>query len=486
MKLALVAAFLMLLGIAGILVTTLLHVNHFNTWDDNDASDYAILLDAGSTETRAYIYTWPHQKNNFPLPSIVIATDDENGPITEKVKPGLATFAGNNAGIKDYLQPLLDWAHQQIDHIDGASAETTNIYLMGTGGMRELSSTDIGAILSTVSLLLQDSGFNYQSQWAQILDGELEAFYGFVSVNTLYNNFADNQDQENTYGSLDMGGVSAEIAFVQSGTPPLNYSITQDINGTRYTVYVQSQDGLGLNAARYAYNVSLYLTQNQSFVDDPCLPSNFTENVTTWINGELTSFLLYGTSQAGACLNNINSFVSSLTEGLQKPTIGDTTFVVSDKYLKVKDFYNLEDNANLLQLRAAAGSFCGLNYEDALSHHPDHANEVPHACFSGTYVMSLLSNFYGLDTSSRHILWKDNVKTFPVSWTLGAMVDKVITAPSDFSPSVDATHHHTRFLHTDAGVVILFISILVFLLGLILFAMQRKRDSEYTMIGSSS
>lgn len=485
MKLALLAGFLMLLGLAGILVTSLLHVHDYTSWEDN-RTDYAIILDAGSTETRAYIYTWSHKTDKFPLPSIVIATDDENGPVTKKVKPGLATFAGNTAYIKDYLQPIVEWAHDQIDNLPYASVEETNIYLMGTGGMRELSSTDSGAVLSAVSTVFLDSGFHYNTAWASVLPGEMEAFYGFISVNALYDNFDDNQDQENTYGCLDMGGVSAEIGFVPSGTPPVNYSITQDINGTRYTVYVQSEDGLGLHAARYAYNVSLYIAQNsQPYVYDPCLPSNFTENVTTMVNGVLTSFTLIGSSNPDSCVSSISDFVTSLTQDLQKPTIGDTTFVVSDKYIKVKDFYNLEDNANIVQLRAAAGSFCSLNYEDALSHHPDFANEVPHYCFAGNYIVYLLTNFYGFDPTTRHILWKDTIRSSPVSWTLGAIVDLVIATPADFSPP-DPTHHHTRFLHTDTGVVIMFISILVFLLGMVLLILQRKRDAEYTLIGSSS
>jgi len=479
MKLALLSAFIMCLGVAGILVSTLLFVHTPASSEDN-RTDYAILLDCGSTGTRAYIYQWHHRTSNT-LPPIGIATiengEDELIPQTMEIHPGIDTFADNPSGVTDYLQPLIDWAHDQLEELPHAYSPVP-IHLMATGGLRVLSSTQSAAILTQARYALSDSNFYFETSWADILDGSMEAYYGFVSVNALYNYFEDNNSPQSSFGSIELGGVSAEIAYVPSGTVNSNCTVTQDINGTLYTVFVQSQDGLGINAARYAYNASLY-SANQTLVVDPCLPVNFTENVVTTIDGQPASFTLIGASNPDLCSASVKTFVDDLTQNLSKPNFGSTRFITIDKYIKVKDFFKLKDNANIVELSAKVDSFCSLGYEDALAHHSKYADSVQYYCFNGNYIASLLADFYGFNTALRQITWRDNIKKYPVSWTLGAAVDLVTEITPDTKPYSPGPEH-TRFVRTDGGVVVLFISILCFLLGFILFVLQRQRHHQHS------
>eukprot|EP00026_Physarum_polycephalum_P005545 Phypoly_transcript_05580.p1 GENE.Phypoly_transcript_05580~~Phypoly_transcript_05580.p1 ORF type:complete len:484 (+),score=42.03 Phypoly_transcript_05580:293-1744(+) len=475
MKLAILAGFLVVLGIIGILVSTIVRVHER---DDDPEIDYGILLDAGSTSTKAYIYEWEH-KTTPSLPFVSVSMSHDKVPRTLKTRPGIGTLSPNVTEVGNYLEPIVDWADSIIPKDKKAS---TPIYFQGTGGIRKLSETEQGALLTSVRFKLQDSGFKFDSSYASILTTTQEAGYGFLAVNGLNNAFTfGDTNNADIHGSLDMGGVSAEIAFISEDRPPANYSFVVEINGTSYTVYAQGIDGLGINQARYAFNASLLQNSNGSIgIIDPCAPAGFTENATITYNGELRSFTFLGSSNYNECSSLVKTFVQAQTINLPRPPIGDITFVVADHYLDVKKFYHLKDNANILELEAKTASFCGLNYIDAVSRFTKFDTEVQNYCFMGNYIVSLLRDYFGFDTAKRHILWKDNIHKSPVTWTLGSMMNIVDDIPPD-------TSHQTktrliRFFRTAGGTAVLFISCLLFVLGIVLFILQRRRPSEYVPI----
>lgn len=481
MKLALLSAFLMLLGIAGILLSTLLYVHDSS---DYERIDYAVFLDAGSSGTRAYIYQWDHKTTNT-LPWVSIPTDDNDKPYIKKIEPGI-TSLGDPRSVGAYLTPLLDWAEDTIEDLPYASVSSTPIYLMGTGGMRQLSETDQAGIITQVRFTFQDSGFLFQPSYATVVPGEEEAAFGFMSVNALFNTFdEDNSDPQDAFGSLDLGGVSSGISFITSGAPPTNYSFPVTINGTYYPIYAQNFDGIGINAARYTYNLSLYENSNVNFlVVDPCLPLGYEEyNVTIQVNGAWHYFSMVGSSDADQCADDVSKLVQTLTSGYPKPPdFSSIQFVAQDKYIQVKDFFKLDDHATIVDLRAKVGHFCALNYSDALALRPKYADTTQYYCFMGNYIVSLLTDFYGFNPTVRHISWEENINEYPVSWTLGAMLDTVGAMAPDTAP-YSGIHNHVRFYHTDGGVVVLFASILVFILGFVVYVLQRKRPtSQYTAI----
>jgi len=336
--------------------------------------------------------------------------------------------------------------------------------------------------LTSVRYKLQDSGFYFDNTFASILTGTEEAGYGFLAVNTLENSLVSNSEDHQTYGSLDMGGVSSEIAFISSSSPPNNYTFNVEINGTTYTVYAQSNDGLGINEARYSLNVTLYLNSTGNIVQDPCVPSGYYENVTINIGGNDRSFLLMGSSTAEACRMAVQGWVHLMTDKLPVPPVTGT-FVVADHYIDVKNFFKLKENANILELEAKVSSFCNLNYGDAMAHHDHYANEVQYYCFMGTYVATLLRNYYGFNPTMRHILWHETIHKSPVTWALGYMVNDVQLLVPDTTPQSHT--RRVRFYETDGGVVSLFIACLFAVLGVVLYALQRHHHrvhQEYVEI----
>jgi len=477
MKLAFTAGFLVALGLAGILVSTIVRVKeHYYEVE----TDYGIILDAGSTSTKAYIYEWEHKTTNS-LPNVRVSMASDKVSRTYKESPGIASIDPNSTSVAWYLDPIVEWASSIIPEDKRSS---TPLYFQGTGGMRQLSPTIEGALLASVRTRLQDSGFDFDSTYASTLTGAQESAYGFLAVNGLYGlfNFGESTSDSKFAGSLDMGGVSSKIAFSSADHPPANYSFTADVNGTSISIYAQSNDGLGLNEARYTFNMSLYQNSsssvhNISAVTDPCAPTGFYENATVEVNGQLQSFLLIGASNYTTCSAKVHDLVLQLTRNLPTPPIGDNTFVVSDHYLDIKKFFKLKDNANIIELQAKVSSFCGLDYGDAMNHHDNYANEVQNFCFAGNYLVTLLRDYYGFDPTLRHILWRDSINKTPVTWTLGSMLDVVNQIPPDTSDQTKT--RFVRYFRTPGGVAVLFVSCLLVVLGIVLFILQRRRPSGY-------
>ena len=253
---------------------------------------YGIVLDAGSSGTRTYIYRWLHNdlaradaSNLQTLPELI-----SKDTWTKKVHIGLSTYGETPSLIgDDHLQPLLDHA---LEHVPESLVPQTPIFLLATAGMRLLPSHQQEMVLSTVCQYIRtntkfsipDCGLH-----VQIISGEKEALFGWLAANYLVGGFDDAAEHDHgkghhTYGFLDMGGASAQIAFVPNATEAekhgndLKLVRLRRIDGSAedYKVFVTSWLGFGVNEARKLYVKNLIQSYEGDGVielPDPCLPT---------------------------------------------------------------------------------------------------------------------------------------------------------------------------------------------------------------------
>lgn len=204
-----------------------------NTWR------YAVVVDAGSSGSRALVYAYSYggsaiSTSSSWLPTIRKAVDAEvvgstsvssDGAWQLKVEPGISTFGARPQDVgATYLQRLLDFASGVVPvhaHSD------TPIYVFATAGVRLLPDAQrVDLLKETCHYLMAHSPFvvGECERHVAAISGEMEGIYGWLAVNYLLKGFSKDADgralrdkdadsSPATFGFLDMGGASAQIAF---------------------------------------------------------------------------------------------------------------------------------------------------------------------------------------------------------------------------------------------------------------------------------
>ncbi|KIW99899.1 uncharacterized protein Z518_10827 [Rhinocladiella mackenziei CBS 650.93] len=292
----------------------------------NDADKrYGVVLDAGSSGTRVYIYRWLQnsiarldQSSLRALPEL--ETKDK---WTKKVHPGVSTFGATPESIgPEHLRPLLEHA---LEHIPTDAVPQTPIFLLATAGMRLLPDQQQKDLLRHIcSYIRSETKFSLPDcdVHIQVIPGETEGLYGWIAANYLLGGFNSPEEHDHgkghhTYGFLDMGGASAQIAFAPNSTEAEKHANdltllrlrTNDGTAREYKVFVTTWLGFGANEARRRYVTDLeesYGIDGLLEMPDPCLPKGLKLTLDgTIISGDLdpdSKHLLVGTGKFDECL----------------------------------------------------------------------------------------------------------------------------------------------------------------------------------------
>lgn len=147
----------------------------------------------------------------------------------------------NQAKPLKHIKSLLEFAE---DIIPENKRKETPVFIQGTAGLRLIPEDKRTKILHEIcngitkhtDFLLEDC--DYQ---VQVIDGETEGLYGWLSLNYLlgkFNEYEVNANSHFTFGFMDMGGASTQIAFVPSSADDIAKH-KEDIA----TVYLKNVNG---------------------------------------------------------------------------------------------------------------------------------------------------------------------------------------------------------------------------------------------------
>lgn len=252
---------------------------------------YGVVIDAGSSGSRVYIYEYlkasyvREQGSEDKLTKLPHVKTKKNW--RHKVHTGISTFGETPSLVgKDHLEELLEFAKDKVPKNEW---ENTPIFLLATAGMRLLPAHQQTAVLDNVcSYFKQNSDFQLPDcgLHVQIIPGETEGLYGWIAANYLLGGFDEPEKHDHgkghhTYGFLDMGGASAQIAFAPNATESRRHANDLKLlrlrkaNGVSldFGVFVTTWLGFGANEARRTYVEHLleaYADQHE--IPDPCLP----------------------------------------------------------------------------------------------------------------------------------------------------------------------------------------------------------------------
>lgn len=403
---------------------------------------------------------------------------------TKKTRPGVSTWGQHPEDVgPEHLEALIKKAKKKIPSDKHAD---TPIYLMATAGMRLLPRDQQRALLSEIcTYFRQESQFSLPdcNTHIQVIPGETEGLYGWIAANYLLGGF-DNPDGHahgkghHTYGFLDMGGASAQIAFAPNATVAKEHGNdlklvrlrTMDGAPLEYKVFSSTWLGFGVNQARSRYVKQLIdgiLIDGEHEVPDPCLPRGLrTSEKGDMIDGVSKELQLVGTGEFDECMRTTKPLLGKdmpcdddpcLFNGQHVPPIDFDVnhFVGVSEYWHTTHgvFATKEDDRaydfNTYQKKVM--EFCSQSWgdiESSLYERDDNPfKEAQEACFKASWLINVLHEGIGIprvgieDTPTPGInvtkaigeaakekgflnafQAADEIDDMEISWTLGKMV----------------------------------------------------------------
>lgn len=446
---------------------------------------WGIILDAGSSGTRLHIYRWKD-----PLRALKSASEEELRSLpkimtekkwVKKIRPGVSTFSDRVEDVgPEHLQSLIDHAHSIIPE---DKIPDTPIFLMATAGMRLLPQAQQATLTREIcSYFLRNTRFALPdcNLHVQVIKGETEGLYGWIASNYLLGGFDhpsqhQHGDGHHTYGFLDMGGASAQIAFAPNATEALKHADdlkllrlrALDGSPVEYKVFTTTWLGFGVNQARQSYVKTLQdqYAASEDELPDPCLP----RGLRTTLAGEPVDGrragkpTLVGTGEFDECLKQTYPLLGKdkpcedhpcLLNGQHVPAIDFNVnhFIGVSEYWHTTHgvFGGKDDEAyDFAVYQQRVRDFCGRDWDDIRSRvderKQNNMKNAQEACFKASWLINVLHEGIGVPRTGMEELQTANISkgaleqakgkgfTEPfqpvkkigdveVSWTLGKMV----------------------------------------------------------------
>ncbi|KAI5122224.1 hypothetical protein M0805_002712 [Coniferiporia weirii] len=376
---------------------------------------FGIVIDAGSSGSRLQIYSWRDArlvrseegpKAYRSLPKVEKGTEDAEDWV-RKVEPGISSFGDNPDAVANYLAPLLDHARE---HIPPSLQHETPIFLLATAGMRLLPPSQQTAVLNAACNFVRfHSYFRVESASSlgrcgssiRIITGEQEGLFGWIAVNYLMDQFTNEEDDKTTYGFLDMGGASTQIAFEPSAEERKKTKNLSDVRlrliggeEIHHQVFVTTWLGYGTNQARERYvnetishyEISMDEDRPEVHIPDPCLPRDLELSESSAHPGHANmlgkrTHTLLGTGSYEQCLKQVAPLLNKdapcpdapcLFNGVHVPRIDFSAshFIgVSEYWYSSEHVFGLGGAYNFVEFERAASEFCGRDWDDILRQH---------------------------------------------------------------------------------------------------------------------
>ncbi|OQV22013.1 putative Ectonucleoside triphosphate diphosphohydrolase 1 [Hypsibius exemplaris] len=450
-------------------------------------NDYVVVLDGGSSHTTTYVYEWPKEKEH--------GTGLVRQKSSKKCQAVLGTFKNNPSAAGESLKACLDFAAEQVPQ---SAWSSTKVLLGATAGVRLIAVEDrdtAAAIIQSVrDYLAANYAFIVDPANIDILTPEREGAYAWTSINyvegVLRNNALMTVRARNaTWGSLDVGGASAQFAMeVPSPEIPSRFSVrsfNQDYELLTWSFLCYGHDEAhrrhrGLLIASQSFrnltydacvpmNTEPVAVAHSDIFDHPCsrldVPAAKKKNV-YYITG--------GGDQTQCRLDIIRLFKMFANQTITECPFQDSECsfqstkknlakVPSGKFLaKGGLFYVTND------LRTVSGNSFNLNPFDANGYHRARLalcaktiDEIKalllihpemklsfllRMCFSSTYNELLLKEIYGFAQDLMgEILFANTVRGNDVGWTFGwGVLASTDPAPASAVASASSSSHLSK------------------------------------------
>ena len=375
---------------------------------------YAAMIDAGSSGSRIYLYRWQPGGSEGELPWIEPAPHPRpagSSAWEHKSEPGISSFAERPEGVREVLEPLIEFAIEKIGG-DPAAFARFPLYLKATAGVRLLDEADQRRVLDAARAYLETTPFEVAG--VDVISGREEGLYGWISVNYALG-YLQRGGPFPTVGALDLGGASTQITFVPLDLPRAHGTALR-FGDTVYRIYSHSYLGLGQDVGI------------ESFASADCYPRGYPIPAGGVGAGDYDACrAAIGRAIAGDCAEP----PCGARGVYQPPLYGD--FLAFSAYTYALDFFGVGPTLALDRLEAAGRAYCAREWEEIEAEHaggrPD--RYLPQRCFSAAFIVTLLHEGYGFEMDSRAITVAPAIQGNELGWAQGALVYELGSTAAD-------------------------------------------------------
>ncbi|XP_039693319.1 ectonucleoside triphosphate diphosphohydrolase 3 [Pteropus medius] len=486
---AIVALVVLLLSVVVLVAITLIQIHQKEIL--LPGPKYGIVLDAGSSRTTVYVYQWPAEKEN------------NTGVVSQTCKcsvkgSGISSYSRNPQDAPEAFEDCMQKVKEQIPaHL----YRSTRIYLGATAGMRLLrlqNETAANEVLASIQNYFKSQPFDFRG--AQIISGQEEGIYGWITANYLMGNFLEKDlwhmwvhpKGVETTGALDLGGASTQISFAVGEEVELNTSDVMKVSlyGYVYTLYTRSFQCYGRNEAEKRFLATLLQNSiTKAKLANPCYPRNY---VTTLTGGHIFGSLctedlrpgtydpndiitFEGTGNPSLCREKVASLFAfkachdqeiSCFDGVYQPKVKGS-FVAFAGFYYTASALNLSGSFSLNTFNSSTWNFCSQNWSQLQLLLPRFDEIYARSyCFSAHYIYHLLVSGYKFTEETwPQIHFKKEVENSSIAWSLGYMLSLTNQIPAEV-PLIRLPMKPPAFMGTLAfftGVALLCLGFLVYL-----------------------
>ncbi|GAA5796584.1 hypothetical protein HPULCUR_001957 [Helicostylum pulchrum] len=403
------------------------------TKDGQPTTEYAVMIDAGSSGSRVHVYKFK------------VCNDPElEDEVFHMLNPGLSSFGDDAQGAAKSLEKLMEIA---VKSVPKKLQSCTPIAVKATAGLRMLGTEQSKNILDAVRKYLETYPFPIAN--VEIMEGKDEGVYAWITVNYLLGKLKKSQRGQ-TAAVFDLGGGSTQIVFEPMYNIPTesmsegDHKYELDYQDSLYQLYQHSYIGYGLNEARKTIKKELITLWKEEAaltgkVYHPCLPLNHEEIIEY---GNQTIKLIGTGAGHAACRGVIEKVFKKDSlcklspcafDGVYQPPLTDT-FKDNDLYV-FSYFFDLTEplgmpsEFSVRELGELTERVC--NGETSPFKHIPNAlktlQETPDYCLDLTYIHNLLRFGYDIP-ADRLVRTAKKIRGAETGWCLGAsiaMIDEV-------------------------------------------------------------
>ena len=382
---------------------------------------YSILIDAGSTGSRMYVYKFKlgsdGKVNNV---SDVEELDNSLG----KVKPGLSSMLNEPDEIEVYLQKFFDEAERIVPKDKQSS---TPFIVLATAGMRLLPEADQDVIMTKVKEILKSrtTPFLYKDGNVKVISGKEEAIFAWITVNFIQGVLTSQKKQKVSWGVLDMGGASTQNAMHRYRGSP--HSTNLKVGQRNYRLFARSYLDMGVARIHDRFLEFLSAWENKTvdyegYIKSPCHHEGYDE---VFDVGAESGIDIVGEPNSDLCRKLIDDMLfNKVGSGF------DDQPQLKGKLVTFSAFHTVIDRIGAVvcddkpvtveQIGCAARKFCSKPYKVVKAIDEGYGKFT---CLWGNYVYELLRQGYKMPQSKKIFVQKE-MKGYSLSWIMGAVLYK--------------------------------------------------------------